>query len=239
MMAKVRRRRTSWLRSGIGVRRQLWHRLRGNRELSAASRWHTAAMPDLPDVTVYVERLAARASDQVLRKLSVLKPFVLRTAVPPIGSAEGQPLLGVERLGKRVVLRLEGELFLVIHLMIAGRLRWLEPQAKLPGRIALARFDFDSGSLLLTEAGTQRRASIAPGARARGAGRAGFRRPGPDGHRRPHLRHAAAHREPHAQACADRSAAVQRQRQCVLRRNPAPRAAVAAGAVTGTGRKTP
>ena len=117
-------------------------------------------MLELPDVTVYVERLAARASAQVLRKLSVLNPFVLRTAVPPIGSAEGHRLLGVERLGKRVVLCLEGELFLVIHLMIAGRLRWLEPHAKLPGRIALVRFDFDSGSLLLTEAGTQRRVSL-------------------------------------------------------------------------------
>ncbi len=117
-------------------------------------------MPELPDISVYVERLAARAAGQVLRRLQLLNPFVLRTAVPPIGSSEGRRVLGVERLGKRVVLQLEGDLFLVIHLMIAGRLRWLEPKAKLPGRIALARFDFDGGSLLLTEAGTQRRASL-------------------------------------------------------------------------------
>jgi formamidopyrimidine-DNA glycosylase len=117
-------------------------------------------MPELPDITVYVERLAERAAAQVLRRLQLFSPFVLRTALPPIGSAEGRRLLSVERLGKRVVLRMEGELFLVIHLMIAGRLRWLAPRAKPPGRIALALLDFDDGSLLLTEAGTQRRASL-------------------------------------------------------------------------------
>jgi formamidopyrimidine-DNA glycosylase len=123
-------------------------------------RWHTASMPELPDVTVYVEQLAARAVGQPLRRLQLLNPFVLRTAVPPIGSAEGRRVAGVERLGKRVVLCLEGELFLVLHLMIAGRLRWLAPGARTPGRIALARFDFDAGSLLFTEAGSQRRASL-------------------------------------------------------------------------------
>ncbi len=117
-------------------------------------------MPELPDVTVYVESLAARAAGQTLRRLQLLNPFVLRTALPPIGSAEGARLTGVERIGKRIVLCLEGERFLVIHLMIAGRVRWLELGAKAPGRIGLVRFDFDSGSLLLTEAGTQRRASL-------------------------------------------------------------------------------
>jgi formamidopyrimidine-DNA glycosylase len=117
-------------------------------------------MPELPDITVYVERLAARSAGQMLRRVQLLNPFVLRTASPPIGSAEGRRVLGVDRLGKRVVLCLEGDLFLVIHLMIAGRLRWLDRGAKAPGRIALARFDFDGGSLLLTEAGSQRRASV-------------------------------------------------------------------------------
>jgi formamidopyrimidine-DNA glycosylase len=117
-------------------------------------------MPELPDITVYVERLAAKATGQVLQRVQLLSPFVLRTALPPIADVNGRQVRGVERLGKRVVLCLEGELFLVIHLMIAGRLRWLEPGAKAPGRIAMARFDFDAGSLLLTEAGSQRRASL-------------------------------------------------------------------------------
>jgi formamidopyrimidine-DNA glycosylase len=117
-------------------------------------------MPELPDVTVYVERLAARAVGQVLRRLQLLNPFVLRTALPPIASVEGRRVVGVERLGKRVVLCLDGDLYLVLHLMIAGRLRWLAAGTKSPGKIALARFDFDAGSLLLTEAGSQRRASL-------------------------------------------------------------------------------
>lgn len=117
-------------------------------------------MPELPDVTVYVERLAQRSVGQVLRRVQLLNPFVLRTAVPPIASAQGRRVLGVERLGKRVVLCLDGELFLVLHLMIAGRLRWLAPAAKSPGKIALVRLDFDDGSLLFTEAGSQRRASL-------------------------------------------------------------------------------
>jgi formamidopyrimidine-DNA glycosylase len=117
-------------------------------------------VPELPDITVYVEGLAARAAGQTLRRVHLLNPFLLRTALPPIATAEGRRLLGVERLGKRVVLLLEGGYFLVLHLMIAGRLRWLPPGAKGPGRIALVRFDFDHGSLLLTEAGSRRRASL-------------------------------------------------------------------------------
>lgn len=117
-------------------------------------------VPELPDVTVYVECLAQRCVGQLLRRVQLLNPFVLRTALPPIASAEGRAVRGVERLGKRVVLELDGELFLVLHLMIAGRLRWLAPAASSPGRIALARLDFDTGSLLLTEAGSKRRASL-------------------------------------------------------------------------------
>ncbi len=117
-------------------------------------------MPELPDVTVYVERLRERVQGRVLQRVRVMNPFLLRTAVPPISAAEGRTVQAVERLGKRIVLVLEGELFLVVHLMIAGRLRWLAPGARPPGRIALATFEFDSGQLVLTEAGTKRRASL-------------------------------------------------------------------------------
>jgi formamidopyrimidine-DNA glycosylase len=127
-------------------------------------------MPELPDVTVYIESLAAKVRGQVLKRVRILNPFVLRTALPPISAAEGCTLQGVERLGKRLVLVLTPapqrsssggeELLLVIHLMIAGRLRWLAPGAKPPGRIALAVFAFETGQILLTEAGTQRRASL-------------------------------------------------------------------------------
>ena len=117
-------------------------------------------MPELPDITVYVERAQERMQGQVLRRIRLLNPFLLRTAVPPIATAEGRVVVGVKRLGKRVVLALDGGLFLVIHLMIAGRLRWLATGAKLPGKLALAAFEFDSGMLVLTEAGTTRRASL-------------------------------------------------------------------------------
>ena len=117
-------------------------------------------MPELPDVTVYVERLDAKVRGDVLQRIRVLNPFLLRTAVPPISQAEGRKVIGVERLGKRIVLALDGGLFLVMHLMIAGRLRWLAAGAKPPGRIALATFEFGGGTLLLTEAGSRRRASL-------------------------------------------------------------------------------
>ncbi len=117
-------------------------------------------MPELPDITVYVERLDAKIRGDVLKRVRVLNPFLLRTAVPAITSTEGQRVLGVERLGKRIVLALEGGLFLVIHLMIAGRLRWLAALAKPPGKIALATFEFEGGTLVLTEAGSKRRASL-------------------------------------------------------------------------------
>ena len=117
-------------------------------------------MPELPDITVYIERLAAKAQGQTLHRVRVLNPFLLRTAVPPITAAEGQTVQGVERLGKRIVLVLGNGMLLVIHLMIAGRLRWLARGAKLPGKLALASFEFDTGQLVLTEAGTTRRASL-------------------------------------------------------------------------------
>lgn len=117
-------------------------------------------MPELPDITVYVESLEDKVRGHVLQRVKLLNPFLLRTAVPPIASAEGRRVDGVERLGKRVVLALEGSLFLVVHLMIAGRLRWLAAGAKPPGKIALALLEFDNGSVVLTEAGSKRRASL-------------------------------------------------------------------------------
>jgi formamidopyrimidine-DNA glycosylase len=121
-------------------------------------------VPELPDITVYVDSLAAKLKGDTLQRVRVLNPFVLRTALPPIGDADGARVVGVERLGKRVVMALRSvdgaELFLVIHLMIAGRLRWLAAGAKPPAKGALATFTFNAGTLLLTEAGTKRRASI-------------------------------------------------------------------------------
>lgn len=117
-------------------------------------------MPELPDVALYVERAGERLVGQVLRRVRLASPFVLRTAVPPIAEAEGRRVVGVERLGKRIVLALEGERWLVVHLMIAGRLRWMEPGKKPPGRITQASFEFDTGTLALTEAGSQRRAAL-------------------------------------------------------------------------------
>jgi formamidopyrimidine-DNA glycosylase len=117
-------------------------------------------VPELPDVAVYIEALERRLAGQPIRRVRLLSPFVLRTAVPPISSAEGKRILWICRVGKRIVLALEGELFLVFHLMIAGRLRWLSPGAKPPGRITLAVLDFQDGALAFTEAGTKRRASL-------------------------------------------------------------------------------
>ena len=117
-------------------------------------------MPELPDLTVYIEHLQARAHGHVLRKVRVLNPFLLRTAVPPVAAAEGRRVVALRRLGKRVVLELEKKLFLVLHLMVAGRLRWLQGRAKPPGRITLATLEFDGGTLAFTEAGSKRRASL-------------------------------------------------------------------------------
>ncbi len=114
-------------------------------------------MPELPDLTVYLESLAARIRGRRLLRVTLLNPFLLRTAVPPISSVEGKTVVDLRRLGKRIVIGLEGALFLVLHLMIAGRLRWGD---KPPKRITLALLEFDSGVLAFTEAGTKRRASL-------------------------------------------------------------------------------
>ncbi len=117
-------------------------------------------MPELPDVVVYLEALAPRVQGQPLDAIRVQSPFVTRTVDPPIATAVGRRVVELRRIGKRLVLGLEGELYLIIHLMIAGRLRWRPRGAKPPGRAGLAAFDFPTGTLLLTEAGSKRRASI-------------------------------------------------------------------------------
>ncbi|HLX29838.1 MAG TPA: DNA-formamidopyrimidine glycosylase family protein [Casimicrobiaceae bacterium] len=117
-------------------------------------------MPELPDVVVYCEALASRVVGERLLGVRIRNPFVLRTADPPIATAEGQDVLDVRRQGKRIVLALANDLFVVIHLMIAGRLRWLDAGQSGPARITLALLDFASGTLAMTEAGTKRRASI-------------------------------------------------------------------------------
>jgi formamidopyrimidine-DNA glycosylase len=121
-------------------------------------------MPELPDITVYVERLAAKAQGAVLQKLVIGNPFLLRTVEPPIASVQGRTVTSVQRLAKRVVLgfesELDGDLFLVIHLMVAGRLLW-QPLGSKTSKIALARLEFSNGGqLVLTEAGSKRRASL-------------------------------------------------------------------------------
>jgi formamidopyrimidine-DNA glycosylase len=117
-------------------------------------------MPELPDVVVYVERLQALLGGTILQGVRVRSPALLRTAEPPLASASGRKLVAVERLGKRVVFVLEGELFLVLHLMIAGRLKLKPPGTALSGKIHSAAFDFERNALLLTEAGTHKRAQL-------------------------------------------------------------------------------
>jgi len=117
-------------------------------------------VPELPDVVIYIERLQARVGGQVLDKVRLASPFVLRSVDPPIREAEGKKVIGFRRLGKRIVMGLEADLFLVFHLMIAGRFHWKERSAKLPGKLALAAFDFSVGTLLLTEASSKKRASL-------------------------------------------------------------------------------
>jgi formamidopyrimidine-DNA glycosylase len=117
-------------------------------------------MPELPDVTIYVEALEARIVGHTLTKLRLASPFVLRTFDPPASAVSGHRVAGIRRIGKRIVLALDGDLCIVIHLMIAGRFKWLPAGAKVPGKIGLAAFDFDNGTLVLTEAGSKRRASI-------------------------------------------------------------------------------
>jgi formamidopyrimidine-DNA glycosylase len=117
-------------------------------------------MPELPDVTIYLEALQARVLGQPLEKIRLASPFVLRSVEPAPGAVEGRRVIALRRLGKRIVLGLEDDYFAVIHLMIAGRLRWAKRGAKPPGKLGLAAFDFPTGTLLFTEASPKKRAAL-------------------------------------------------------------------------------
>jgi formamidopyrimidine-DNA glycosylase len=117
-------------------------------------------LPELPDIELYLHALRPRIVGHTLERIRIASPFLVRSFDPPIDHAFGKAVVDVRRLGKRLVWQLEGDLFIVIHLMIAGRFRFLDAGAKIPGKVGLAAFDFDSGSLILTEAGSQRRASL-------------------------------------------------------------------------------
>ncbi|MEX2117698.1 MAG: DNA-formamidopyrimidine glycosylase family protein [Bacteroidota bacterium] len=117
-------------------------------------------MPELPDIIVYREALEQRTLGATLTSIRLGNPFLLRSVSPQPSEATGRNVVGLRRLGKRIVFQLEGDMFLVLHLMIAGRLHWKPSGAKIPGKIGLAAFDFTSGTLTLTEAGTKKRASL-------------------------------------------------------------------------------
>ncbi len=117
-------------------------------------------MPELPDVTVYIEALGERVLDQIIQRIRIGSPFVVRTFDPPIKEVERKKILALRRMGKRIVIELEDDLFLIVHLMIAGRLHWKPKGAKIARKYGQAALDFPNGTLLLTEAGTKKRASI-------------------------------------------------------------------------------
>jgi len=117
-------------------------------------------MPELPDITVYVEALQQRIEGRLLHGIRIAHPFLLRTVEPPVAAAAGRRVESVARIGKRMAVGLEDDLWILLHLMIAGRLHWRDAEVKLRRRLDLAAFDFEGGSLVLTEAGTQKRASL-------------------------------------------------------------------------------
>src|SRR5438552_14149418 len=117
-------------------------------------------MPELPDILLYLESLKPRILNQTLERARIVSPFVVRSVNPPISALANRSVRGLRRLGKQIVLEFDGDLFLVIHLMIAGRFQWKEHGAKIPGKLGLAAFDFAAGTLLLTEAGSKKRASL-------------------------------------------------------------------------------
>ncbi len=117
-------------------------------------------MPELPDISAYISALKPRILGQLLQQVRLASPFLLRTVDPPLSSVNGRTVQAIRRIGKRIAICVDGDLWLVLHLMIAGRLHWRPPQVKLAGRQNLAAFDFPSGSLVLTEAGSKRRASL-------------------------------------------------------------------------------
>jgi formamidopyrimidine-DNA glycosylase len=117
-------------------------------------------MPEFPDITVYIESLESRIMGKSLEHVRLVSPFVLRSVEPPVQSVEGKIIVGLRRIGKQIVWQLEGELFIVFHLMVAGRFHWKNVGAKPTGKIGLAAFDFSNGTLLYTEASSKKRASI-------------------------------------------------------------------------------
>jgi formamidopyrimidine-DNA glycosylase len=127
----------------------------------ATANWHSErAMPELPDISAYITALEPRIMGQPLKRVRLASAFLLRTVQPPIEDVEGLEVREIRRIGKRIAIGLENDFWLVLHLMIAGRLHWRPPEAKLAGRQNLAAFDFPEGSLVLTEAGSKRRASL-------------------------------------------------------------------------------
>jgi formamidopyrimidine-DNA glycosylase len=117
-------------------------------------------MPELPDVLLYIESLKPRILHQTLERVRLASPFVVRSVTPPISAIQNRQVRALRRLGKQIVLEFEGDLFLIVHLMIAGRFQWKERGAKIPGKLGLAAFDFPFGTLLFTEAGSKKRASL-------------------------------------------------------------------------------
>jgi formamidopyrimidine-DNA glycosylase len=117
-------------------------------------------MPELPDITIYLEALAPRIVGQPLERARIVSPSLLRTVDPPLSAAEGRKVVGLRRIGKRIVWEMEGNIFLVFHLMIAGRFKWRPEGTKSPAKVGLASFDFPTGTLLLTEASSKKRASL-------------------------------------------------------------------------------
>jgi formamidopyrimidine-DNA glycosylase len=117
-------------------------------------------MPELPDIVAYLEALQSRVVGHPLTRIRIASPFLLRTVDPPAEALEGRTVEGLRRIGKRIVFGVEGDLYAVLHLMIAGRLHWAEKGAKIPAKIGQAALDFDSGTLTVTEAGTKKRASL-------------------------------------------------------------------------------
>src|SRR5215510_14656982 len=117
-------------------------------------------MPELPDLLLYIESLKPRILNQTLERVRLSSPFVVRSVDPPISAINGRTVVQLRQLGKQIVFEFNNELFLVIHLMIAGRFQWKEHGSKIPGKLGLAAFDFPAGTLLLTETGSKKRASI-------------------------------------------------------------------------------
>lgn len=137
-----------------------WCRTPAQRNVVTAVPRTRDRMPELPDVQVYLERLDALLRGRVLKRVKIVNPFVLRTVEPPIGSVDGLCVKAFRRIGKRIVMEVERDIFIVIHLMVAGRLRWRPPEQRIGGRIVLAEMSFEHGTLYLTEAGTTRRAML-------------------------------------------------------------------------------